>query len=1180
MIPAIAFVAAAAAASAGVAAGDEVDFSRDVRPILSDNCFQCHGPDPEARKAGLRLDTPEGAMAALRTGGHAIVAGNLDESELAYRIAPTFEEEVMPPADSGKALTPAQVDTLLRWIEDGAAWNDHWSFQAPVLPVPPKVDGYLTADPIDAFVAAKLESIGLELQPETDPHTLLRRASLDLTGLPPSGEERDTFLAQIEADGIDTAYAAAVDRLLASPRYGVHMARSWLDAARYADTHGLHLDNRRSMWPYRDWVVDAVNQNQPFDQFTIEQLAGDLLPDATLDQQIASGFNRCNPTSAEGGMIAEEYLSIYAKDRADTTATVWLGLTLSCAQCHDHKFDPLSQRDYYGMYAFFNSIDEEATDRNIDNPRPFVRAMSQTAAVELEALKAEETLLGERLDAPNPELDAAASTWIQEQRAGLLSAWQVGIPARAESTGDAELVIDAASGEVVAQGANPAAPVYEVDYEIPAGAVDGIRLDALTPEGAKLPGRAANQNFVLSYFEVLTAPLDGSAPFRPVTLREALATYSQANWPVADLLDPSLKTGWAGLGLDGDRSAMMLPSIAVGHPSGTLVRVRMHFSDLYAQHSLGRFRMAFRTREGRSGQPGMSTWWRAHFTAKSAADLYDRAFISEEDIASGLDVLSDAAPGVAWVPEPGLVPDTAHAFEAGLGVHYLVKRFVATEKRTYQLRLGSDDGLMVWLRGELVYENRSARGVALDQDLVPITLEPGSNEVIVKVVNTGGASGFAWRLWDAAPEDGLSPEQTLALLTAAETGSTAKDALGVLARRGLDPEWAAAFSQRADVRAKVATFQESLPTTLVSRARPERRMARIQMRGAYDRLGDVVGPATPAILPPLPTDGPADRLALARWIVSRDNPLTARVWVNRAWQHFFGQGIVSTPEDFGSQGAWPTHPELLDWLAVTFMDEGWDMKATYRRIALSAAYRQSSARTPELGEIDPDGALISRGPRYRLDGEVLRDQALYLAGTLDETTGGPGVRPYQPDGVWFAVGYTRSNTVRYAVGMEDEQRRRSLYTFWKRTAPPPNLTTFDAPMRDTCTVQRERTNTPLQALVTLNDPTYVESAKFIAARVLGTADKAADKTVEARTAALFEHVVGRPADADEIAALSGLATELIAGFRADPDAAAQLLDVGMLPLPEPTAEGDVPDLAAWTLVASTLLNLDEVLTND
>lgn len=357
-------------------------------------------------------------------------------------------------------------------------------------------------------------------------------------------------------------------------------------------------------------------------------------------------------------------------------------------------------------------------------------------------------------------------------------------------------------------------------------------------------------------------------------------------------------------------------------------------------------------------------------------------------------------------------------------------------------------------------------------------------------------------------------------------------------------------------------------------------MARIQMRGAYDRLGDVVGPATPAILPPLPTDGPADRLALARWIVSRDNPLTARVWVNRAWQHFFGQGIVSTPEDFGSQGAWPTHPELLDWLAVTFMDEGWDMKATYRRIALSAAYRQSSARTPELGEIDPDGALISRGPRYRLDGEVLRDQALYLAGTLDETTGGPGVRPYQPDGVWFAVGYTRSNTVRYAVGMEDEQRRRSLYTFWKRTAPPPNLTTFDAPMRDTCTVQRERTNTPLQALVTLNDPTYVESAKFIAARVLGTADKAADKTVEARTAALFEHVVGRPADADEIAALSGLATELIAGFRADPDAAAQLLDVGMLPLPEPTAEGDVPDLAAWTLVASTLLNLDEVLTND
>lgn len=398
----------------------------------------------------------------------------------------------------------------------------------------------------------------------------------------------------------------------------------------------------------------------------------------------------------------------------------------------------------------------------------------------------------------------------------------------------------------------------------------------------------------------------------------------------------------------------------------------------------------------------------------------------------------------------------------------------------------------------------------------------------------------------------------------------------MLARRAVDPVWAQLFEEREAARAAVDAFQEGLPTTLVSRQRMERRVARIQMRGAYDRLGDEVGPATPAILPPLGADGPADRLALAKWIVSRDNPLTARVWVNRAWQHFFGLGIVSTPEDFGSQGAWPTHPELLDWLAVTFMDEGWDMKATHRRIVLSKAYRQSSVLTPERAEIDPDGGLVSRGPRYRLDGEVLRDQALYLAGLLDETMGGPGVRPYQPDGVWFAVGYTRSNTVRYTVGPEADQRRRSLYTFWKRTAPPPNLTTFDAPMRDTCTVQRERTNTPLQALVTLNDPTYVEAAKFIAVNFV----EAKTGTAAERAAALFEHIVGHPATEAERDELATLATDLQAAFSADVEAALELLEVGMLPLPETAAARNGPELAAWTLVASTLLNLDEVLTND
>ena len=1163
-----------------LAALDTVEFARDVRPILSDNCFLCHGPDPATRKAGLRLDTPEGAAAALTTGGHAIVPGNVEDSELLYRIAPLFEEETMPPESSGKSLSPEEIQTLQRWVEDGAVWDEHWSFRSPELTAPPQADGYATADPIDAFIADKLAQAGLEMQPEADPHSLLRRVSLDLNGLPPSEEERTAFFAAIESDGLDAAFEAAVDRLLASPRYGVHMGRTWLDAARYADTHGLHLDNRRSMWPYRDWVVDALNDNMAFDDFTVAQLAGDLLPEPTSDDLIASGFNRCNPTSAEGGMITEEYLSIYAKDRADTTATVWLGLTLACAQCHDHKFDPLSQRDYYGMYAFFNSLDEEATDRNIENPKPFIRTMGPADVARKDEMKRLEASLVAQLSAPNPGLDAAAAAWTNARREEVNARWNIAVPTRASSTGGVELVVDQELGEIVAQGENANVPVYEVELEIAEGAIDGLRLDALVPEGQKLPGRAVNENFVLTYLEVASAPLDGSEAFRAVEFREVVASHSQDKWPVAGILDPSRANGWAALGLEGDRSAMLLPSRAISHPSGVRLRVRLHFSEVHVQHSFGRFRFAVSTRNGHAGGPGISAWWRAHFKTDDGSKLYDRPFISEDTIAAGLDVLEEAAPGIPWVPEPGLAPNRTHLFESGLGVHYLALRLHSKEERTYQLRLGSDDGLMVWLRGEKVHENRSARGVSLDQDLVDLKLLPGQNEVIVKVVNTGGASGFAWRLWDATDESELTPAQTLALMTALDqepsTSLETDDALYTLARRTLDPQWAEHYEQRETLKASLVTFEEMLPTTMVSRELGERRDAQLQMRGAYDQLGDVIAPATPAVLPPLPKDGPTDRLALARWIVARDNPLTARVWVNRAWQHFFGRGIVSTPDDFGSQGAWPSHPELLDSLAVGFMDEGWDMKAMHRRIVLTRAYRQNSARTLERDELDPLGELISHGPRFRLDGEVLRDQALYLAGLLDESTGGAGVFPYQPDGVWFAVGYSRSNTVRYAVGPAEDQKRRSLYTFWKRTAPPPNLTTFDAPMRDTCTVQRERTNTPLQALVMLNDPTYVEAAKFIAATVLS---EGAD-TTEALTGELFEHVVGRPGAPEEIAALSGLWTELEGEYRADPEAASALLDVGMLELPDPLKALDPAALAAGTLVASTLLNLDEVLTND
>ncbi|MEM1450309.1 MAG: PSD1 and planctomycete cytochrome C domain-containing protein [Planctomycetota bacterium] len=1151
-----------------------VDFARDVRPILSDNCFQCHGPDPATREAGLRLDTKEGALGPLKSGGHAIVGGDLDESELIYRLDPDFETDLMPPESSGKSLTDEERATLRLWIQQGAAWDEHWSFVPPVRTEPPTVDATADAAPIDAFLADRLSAAGLSMRPEAEPATLLRRVTLDLTGLPPSADERAAFAADVDARGVDAAYRDAVQRLLASDRYGVHMARPWLDAARYADTHGLHLDNLRSMWPYRDWVVDALNANKPYDEFVVEQLAGDLLPDATLEQRIASGFNRCNPTSAEGGMIAQEYLSIYAKDRVDTTATVFLGLTLACAQCHDHKFDPLSQRDYYAMYAFFNSLSEEATDRNIQNPVPFVRVPTADLAARVDELAREETLLSALLDRPDPALEAREAAWLDATAEATRRSWNVLVPETASATGGAELSIDGTNGIVTASGENPAKTTYTIDAWVPPGSIGGLRLDALVLDGQTLPGRATNENFVLTSVEVLAAPSGERDALRPVPLAAAAATHSQGGWPIENTLDPATTNGWAGLGKTGDRSAIFLPTRAFGGPDGTELRVVLRFDSVHVAHAFARFRLAVRRTADEGPSIRTGTWSLASFHVDSSRGLFARDFGPEAGLEDGIDLASEAAPGVAWAEHPEYVEGSTHRLPGGVGSHYLVQRIESDARRSIELRLGSDDGIVVWLRGEKILSNNVARGVALDQERLVIDLEPGVNELVLKVVNTGGPGAFAWRFVDTTTEAGLTPALELALQGPQESWTDAeRTEARVHWRRAFAPAWAEAFEARIAAREERATVEASFPTTMVSEELMDRRTAHVLMRGAYDKQGEAVGPGTPSVLPPLPADAPQNRLGLARWLVSGDNPLTARVWVNRAWQQFFGLGLVATPEDFGAQGAWPTHPELLDWLALEFVASGWDMKAMHERIVTSRAYRQSSRISGDLLESDPENALLARGPRFRLDGEVLRDQALLLAGLLDETMGGPGVRPYQPEGVWFAVGYSGSNTVRYAQGPREHLHRRSLYTFWKRTAPPPNLTTFDAPMRDACVVRRERTNTPLQALVMLNDPTFVEAARFVAARVL---DQGGSTTTD-RAAFLFEHVVGRAADADELERVVALATDLTAAYEEAPDEAVALVAVGDLPVP---IGPDVIELAAWTLAASAVLNLDEVLTRN
>ncbi|MEM9380009.1 MAG: PSD1 and planctomycete cytochrome C domain-containing protein, partial [Planctomycetota bacterium] len=915
-----------------------VDFARDVRPILSDNCFQCHGPDPATREAGLRLDTREGALGPLASGGHAIVGGDVDESELIYRLAPDFEADLMPPESSGKSLTEDERATLRLWIEQGAAWGEHWSFVPPVRTEPPA----RFEQPIDDFLAERLRDAGLSMRAEAGPSTLLRRVTLDLTGLPPSADERAAFAADVEARGVDAAYREAVKGLLTSERYGVHMARPWLDAARYADTHGLHLDNLRSMWPYRDWVVEALNANKPYDEFVVEQLAGDLLPEATLEQRIASGFNRCNPTSAEGGMIAEEYLSIYAKDRVDTTATVFLGLTLACAQCHDHKFDPLSQRDYYAMYAFFNSLSEEATDRNIENPVPFVRVPTADLAARVDALQREEERLSALMDRPDPELEAREAAWLDTTAEATRRSWNVLVPEAAEATGGADLSIDPTNGVVAASGDNPAKTTYTIDAWVPPGSIGGLRLDALVPDDQELPGRATNENFVLTSVEVLAAPTGARDALRPVALSAAAATHSQDGWPIESALDPAATNGWAGLGRTGERSALFLPARAFGGPTGTELRVVLRFDSVHAAHAFGRLRIAVRRSEdgGPSLRPG--PWSRASFRVDSARGLFARDFGPEARIADGVDLEAEAAPGVAWTEHVEFVEGSVHALPGGVGSHYLVQRIESDARRRVELRLGSDDGIVVWLRGEKILSNDVARGAALGQERLAIDLEPGVNELVLKVVNTGGAAGFAWQLVDATTEAGLAPGLELALQRPREGWTDAERAEArVHWRRTFAPAWAEAYEARIAAREERATVEASFPTTMVSEERMERRPAHVLMRGAYDRPGDVVGPGTPAVLPPLPPNAPKNRLGLARWLVSGDNPLTARVWVNRAWQHFFGLGLVATPEDFGAQGAWPTHPELLDWLALEFVESGWDMKAMHERIVTSRAYRQS-----------------------------------------------------------------------------------------------------------------------------------------------------------------------------------------------------------------------------------------------
>lgn len=1002
------------------------DFGRQVRPVLSDSCFSCHGPDAKSRMANLRLDTREGLLSK-------VVPGRPDESPLFQRITHANPALRMPP---GRTLTEAQRDAIRSWIASGAKWEQHWSYSAPVRPEPPatKFKAWVR-NPIDAFVAARLEKEGLKPSPEADRATLLRRVSLDLTGLPPTPRQVRAFLADKSPD----AYEKVVDELLRSPHYGEKMAMSWLDLARYADTHGYHIDSHRDMFPWRDWVIKAFNDNMPFDRFVTDQLAGDLAPGATREQLIATGFNRNHMINFEGGAIAEEYLAEYVMDRAETTATVFLGMTMGCARCHDHKYDPVSQKDYYRFFAFFNSIDEKGLDGQRGNAKPFL-VVDPGSEKEYAQIDAEMKTLREELD--SPEARTAQAAWEKSQRDRRREPVKEGLAVHYEFDGS----LADSSGHYRYARTGGTEPAFS------AGMV------------AKAISLTVDDRLVLTD-EVL---LDEARPF-------TMALFVQ---PTHERSVRVLSKGPVEIVSDGS------VAVPIGK-RGALWRFR--FGDI-----------RFVTKD----HVLFNRW--THVALR-----YDGS-----RKASGFSLYLNGQPAAVEILEQG-----------GRA------RFSSGEPLAVSDYQGQMDDLRVYERA--LEEGEIAR-IALHEPAARLCEVPESK----RSKEEKDRLKEYWLMW-ASPEP-----------------------------------WKGKAEQVRRLQARRDHMDRFVATTMIMKEMETPRDSFVLARGDYRNRKEKVTAGVPSALPPLPKDAPANRLGLARWLVDPGHPLTARVTVNRFWQQYFGAGIVKTSEDFGSQGEPPSHPELLDWLATEFIRTGWDIRAMQRLIVTSATYRQSSRAPAALWERDPDNRLLARMSRFRLPAEIVRDNALAASGLLNPEMGGRGVFPYQPAGLWDEMAFGREFTAqRYTPSSGKDLYRRSMYTFWKRTVPPAALATFDAPDREKCTSRRAVTNTPLQALVLMNDPTYVEAARRLATGML----REGGATPEARIGYAFERVLARKALKEEIAVLREAAARQLRVYEADREAAARLLRNGESPA---DASLDAAELAAWTNVATMILNLDEAITKE
>jgi hypothetical protein len=1036
---------------------EKINFNRDVRPILSSKCFQCHGPSAKSRKAKLRLDIEESALSD-RDGVRAIVPLDISKSELWHRIVAKDEDEVMPPPESKKSMSPEEISILKQWIEEGAKWEKHWSFTKLDKPTPPEVSnpGWCR-NPIDRFVLKNLDQRKLKPSPEADRRTLIRRLYLDLTGLPPSPAEINGFLKDQAPD----AYEHLVDRLLASNEYAERMTLVWMDAARYGDTSVFHDDGPRTMWPWRDWALNAYKNNMPFDQFTIEQLAGDLLPESTVEQKIASGFNRNHATTDEGGVIAEEFRVEYVVDRVKTTANVWMGLTMECSQCHGHKYDPISQEEYYQFYAFYNNNADPGMQTRRGNQAPVINVESTDQKKKKAELEKKNKEVAKKQQARRAEAQKAFDDWSEEQ---FLTAGEKKSPIA------------------------------------PSGLISHLPLDTfeknLTPDIARntsdcrLHGKAK--------------PI-GQAKFGGGLKIEGNGFVEVKGFKDSEWNKPFSYGCWVKTS-NGNQNGAVFAKMDEGNA--------FRGFDLWLQ----------------GGKPGahIINKWQDNAVKvvgkkKLAAKKWQHLFITYDGSgrAAGTRVFLNGEKLDQTVEADGLTAT------------------IATDK---PLRLGRR------------FNTSHTNGVEID-DVRFYDRELTS----VEVKSLFGSDTITPLLAIAATE--RTPAQTKTLFEHY--------------LNSLDKPYQKLGKETDKINGELASLSKSKITSMIMADNPDNKMRKtyLLMRGQYsspDKSKEFL-PNTPAFLPPMKKDFPKTRLGMAKWLVDPEHPLTARVAANRHWQTIFGRGLTNSPDDFGSQGNWPTHPDLINWLAADFRDNGWNVKRAIKQIVTSGTYRQSSVTRPEHIEKDPINLYHARAPRFRMMGEFVRDNALAISGLLKREFGGPGVKPYQPPGLWVEV--SLSGGRKFIRDKGEKLYRRSMYTYWKRSAPQPALMAFDTPTREKCVLQRQRTNTPMQALVTLNDDQFVEAARHFARRIL----KSDGKTFADKLNFAFEWATGRPADQLRIDVLKKFYDEQSKVFQDDPKRADELLSVGESPR---DAKLDPYAHAAWTLLASMILNLDETLNRE